>query len=168
MSKTDLFELPGHLIRRVHQISTALFTEECSAFDLTAVQYAALHTIRDNPGVDATRLSLLIAFDRSTLGDVLTRIEGKGWILREPSPSDARVKLLYIAPVGKEVLRRVEPGIQRVQKRLLAPLARDDREILVKLLAQLAEAFGDDISGEEAHAGSSLPALARRSSRSTS
>lgn len=162
MSKTDLFKLPGHLIRRVHQISTALFTEECSAYDLTAVQYAALHSIRDNPGVDATRLSSLIAFDRSTLGDVLTQIEGKGWILRKPSPSDARVKLLYIAPVGLEMLRRVERGVQRVQKRLLAPLAREDRELLVRLLVQLAEAFRDDIPAEEAHPGSSSRALKRR------
>ena len=32
------YEMPGHLIRRAHQISIALFTEECAAFDLTSVQ----------------------------------------------------------------------------------------------------------------------------------
>ena len=58
----DLYTKPGHLIRRAHQISSALFAEECGAFDLTSVQYAALVAIRTNPGVDATRLSSLIAF----------------------------------------------------------------------------------------------------------
>lgn len=169
MSKNGLLKLPGHLIRRAHQISTALFAEECSASDLTPVQYAALHTIRDNPGVDATRLSLLIAFDRSTLGDVLTRIEGKGWILRDPSPSDARVKLLHILPAGLEVLRRVEPRVQRVQKRLLAPLGREDRETMVRLLARLVDTFRDDISAEEAaRPDSSSRILDRRSARSAS
>ncbi len=73
--------LPGHLIRRVHQVSTAYFAEECGG-DLTAVQYAALVAIGAHPGIDATRLSEIIYFDRSTIGDVLDRMEGKGWILR--------------------------------------------------------------------------------------
>ena len=48
--------LPGHLVRRVHQVATAYFAEECGA-DLTAVQYAALVAIGAHPGIDATRLS---------------------------------------------------------------------------------------------------------------
>ena len=51
--------MPGHLIRRVHQVSTAYFAEECGP-DLTAVQYAALVAIGAHPGIDATRLSQLI------------------------------------------------------------------------------------------------------------
>jgi len=70
--------LAGHLIRRAHQISTAYFLEECGG-DLTAVQYAALVTIGAHPGIDATRPSEIIYFDRSTIGDVLDRMEGKGW-----------------------------------------------------------------------------------------
>ena len=54
--------LPGHLIRRVHQVSTAYFAEECGG-DLTAVQYAALVAIGAHPGIDATRLSEIIYFD---------------------------------------------------------------------------------------------------------
>ena len=65
--------LPGHLIRRAHQISTAYFLEACGG-DLTAVQYAALVTIGAPPGIDATRLSEIIYFDRSTIGDVLDRM----------------------------------------------------------------------------------------------
>jgi len=73
--------LPGHLVRRVHQVATAYFAEECGA-DLTAVQYAALVAIGAHPGIDATRLSEIIFFDRSTIGDVLDRMEGKGWSVK--------------------------------------------------------------------------------------
>jgi hypothetical protein len=62
----------------VQQISTALLAEKCGAFDVAMGQ---------NPEVDATPLSTLIAFDRSTTGDVFERLEGKGWIVRSPSPS---------------------------------------------------------------------------------
>jgi DNA-binding MarR family transcriptional regulator len=58
-----------------------------SAARSTSVQHAALVAMGQNPEVDATPLSTLIAFDRSTTGDVFERLEGKGWIVRSPSPS---------------------------------------------------------------------------------
>ena len=131
--------LPGHLIRRVHQVSTAYFTEECGA-DLTAVQYAALVAIGSHPGIDATRLSQVIYFDRSTIGDVLDRMESKGWILRESTTSDRRVKLLQLSPAGQEILLQVEPAIRRVQERLVAPLSPGEAKTLIRLLARMADA----------------------------
>jgi DNA-binding MarR family transcriptional regulator len=134
--------LPGHLIRRVHQLSTAYFAGECG--DLTAVQYAALVAIGAHPGIDATRLSAIIYFDRSTIGDVLDRMKGKGWILRESTPDDRRIKRLRLSAAGRQVLQQVEPGIRRVQERLLAPLTAAEAKTLVRLLATMADAGEDD------------------------
>ena len=61
-----VYAAPGYLFRRMQQIAVAIFVEECRAFDLTPVQYAALIAIHTHPGIDATRLSAVIAFDRST------------------------------------------------------------------------------------------------------
>jgi MarR family transcriptional regulator, lower aerobic nicotinate degradation pathway regulator len=139
----SFYDMPGHLIRRAQQISTALFAEECAGFDLTAVQFAALAAIKANPEVDATRLSALIAFDRSTIGGVLERLEAKGWVLRSSSPADKRVKLLRLTLDGERLLRRVEPAVRRVQQRLLEPLAPADRATMLRLLAQLAAVHND-------------------------
>ncbi len=89
-----VYTAPGYLFRRMQQIAVALFVEECKAFDLTPVQYAALVAIHTHPGIDATRLSAVIAFDRSTLGSVIERLEAKKLIDRKPSGEDKRVKLL--------------------------------------------------------------------------
>ena len=89
-----VYTKPGYLFRRMQQIAVAIFVEECRAYDLTPVQYAALVAIRTHPGIDATRLSAVIAFDRSTLGNVIERLEAKKYIERKPSPDDKRVKLL--------------------------------------------------------------------------
>lgn len=139
----SLYDMPGHLIRRAQQISTALFAEECAAFDLTSVQYAAMAAIRAHPEVDATRLSHLIAFDRSTLGSVLERLEAKGWVLRTASPTDRRVKLLRLTLEGERLLRAVEPAVRRVQQRLLEPLTPADRTAMLRLLGQLASVHND-------------------------
>jgi DNA-binding MarR family transcriptional regulator len=134
----SLYDMPGHLIRRAQQISTALFAEECAGFDLTSVQFAALVAVRANPDLDATRLSHLIAFDRSTLGGVLERLEAKGWLRRTPSPADKRVKLLRLTLDGERHLRAVEPAVRRVQQRLLEPLSIQDRAAMLHLLGRLA------------------------------
>lgn len=139
----SLYRMPGHLVRRVQQIATALFTEECAAFGLTSVQFAALYAVEANPGLDATRLSQVIAFDRSTLGDVLERLEAKGWIARTSSTGDRRVKLIRLTPVGRQLLQQVKPAVRRVQQRLLAPLAPADRERMVALLARLADVHNE-------------------------
>jgi DNA-binding MarR family transcriptional regulator len=141
-----IYSMPGHLIRRLNQIHAALFAEECGPFGMTSVQFAALMALRSNPGADATRLSALIAFDRSTIGDVLDRMEAKGWIRRGPSPTDRRIKLLTLTPEGDTLLRQAEPMVERVQQRLLEPIAPNDRTEIVRLLGQIALAHNETTS----------------------
>src|SRR5580692_3583671 len=111
-----VYTAPGYLFRRMQQIAVAIFIEECKAFDLTPVQYAALIAIRTHPGIDATRLSAVIAFDRSTLGSVIERLEAKSYVERKPAPED-----------------------KRVQARILQPLKPADRKTLLTLLEQLVD-----------------------------
>src|SRR3974390_3238111 len=117
-----VYTAPGYLFRRMQQIAVAVFIEECRAFDLTPVQYAALVAIHTHPGIDATRLSAVIAFDRSTLGNVIERLEAKKRIERRPSPEDRRFKLLYLTRTGAALLRDIRPAVDRAQLRMLQPL----------------------------------------------
>lgn len=139
MQLRDLHSKPGHLIRRAQQIAVAIFMEECAVFDLTPVQYAALVAIRENPGTDATRLSALIAFDRSTLGSVLERLEARKLVMRYSSPDDKRIKLLKLTAAGSALVKRAETAVLRAQERILAPLRPNDRNKLMELLGQLVE-----------------------------
>ena len=139
MQLRDLHGTPGHLIRRAQQIAVALFMEECAELDLTPVQYAALVAVHEHPGIDATRLSALIAFDRSTLGNVLERLEARKLVQRYVSPEDKRVKLLRLSPAGIAMLARASAPVMRAQQRILAPLKPSDRERLIVLLEQLVE-----------------------------
>ena len=80
----------------------------------------------------------------ASIGDVLDRMEGKGWILRQSTPNDRRIKLLELSPLGHAVLQQVEPGIRRVQERLLAGLTGAEAKTLVRLLAKMADGTEDD------------------------
>ena len=134
-----VYTAPGYLFRRMQQIAVALFIEECKAFELTPVQYAALIAIHTHPGIDATRLSAVIAFDRSTLGSVIERLETRSYIERRPASDDKRVKLLYLTRSGAALLRDVMPLVDRAQERMLSPLKPAERKTLLALLTQLVD-----------------------------
>jgi MarR family transcriptional regulator, lower aerobic nicotinate degradation pathway regulator len=134
-----VYTKPGYLFRRMQQIAVAIFVEECRAYDLTPVQYAALVAIRTHPGIDATRLSAVIAFDRSTLGSVIERLEAKQYIERKPAREDKRVKLLHLTKKGSALLRNIVPLVDRAQARMLQPLKQADRRTLLALLTQLVD-----------------------------
>jgi DNA-binding MarR family transcriptional regulator len=134
-----VYAKPGYLFRRMQQIAVSIFVEECRAYDLTPVQYAALVAIQTHPGIDATRLSAVIAFDRSTLGNVIERLESKGLVERKPAREDKRVKLLSLTRSGATLLRDIMPSVDRAQARMLQPLKAGDRRTLMALLAQLVD-----------------------------
>jgi DNA-binding MarR family transcriptional regulator len=137
ISMDAVYTKPGYLFRRMQQIAVAIFVEECRA--LTPVQYAALVAIRTHPGIDATRLSAVIAFDRSTLGNVIERLETKAWVERKSSREDKRVKLLYLTKAGETLLRDIMPAVDRAQARMLQPLKPADRKTLLALMTQLVD-----------------------------
>jgi DNA-binding MarR family transcriptional regulator len=134
-----VYAKPGYLFRRMQQIAVAIFVEECRAYELTPVQFAALVAIHTHPGIDATRLSAVIAFDRSTLGNVIERLEAKDYIERRPAREDKRVKLLYLTKSGATLLRDIMPLVDRAQARMLQPLKPADRKTLMALLTQLVD-----------------------------
>lgn len=134
-----VYAAPGYLFRRMQQIAVSIFMEECKAFDLTPVQYAALIAIHTHPGIDATRLSAVIAFDRSTLGSVIERLQAKDFVERKPAPEDKRIKLLYLTKPGAAILREITPAVERAQARMLEPLKPSERKALMGLMAQLVD-----------------------------
>jgi len=128
---------PGHLIRRLQQIALALFMEQTKDFEVTPVQYSALIAIGNHPGIDQTALCNIIAFDRSTIGDVVGRLEKKKLIKRLNGAIDRRTKALYITPSGLKLLGEIEPAVQSTQRLILAPLKAGERNAFMTMLKHL-------------------------------
>ncbi len=138
----DLYEMPGHLVRRLHQISIALFGTRMAeaGIDLTSVQFAALVAVRGNPGIDQATLAGLIAYDRVTIGGVIDRLVAKGLVTREVSPRDRRARVLELSDAGQVLLDRALPVAVAVQDDILDGLSMEEREGFVALLRKATEA----------------------------
>lgn len=135
----DLNQLPGHQIRRLHQISVAIFMQETESHGVTPVQYAALHAVMSSPGIDQRTLARTIGFDTSTIGGVLDRLEARGLLVRSASPDDRRVRLLTLTASGKSLLHAVTPAMLRAQQRMLQPLPAAQRRDFMRMLDLLID-----------------------------
>lgn len=137
---SEIYDMPGHLIRRLHQISTSVFADLMKelALDLTAPQFAALSVISANPGLDQASLAGLIAHDRPTIGGIVERLEGKGLVRREQSDVDRRAKILSLTAEGAALLERITPRIRSAQSLILTGLSEAEQAQFVALAARIA------------------------------
>jgi len=137
MSETGFEPLnhPGHLVRRLHQICVSIFLDSAAQYDLTHIQYAALHGIDHFPGIDQATLAKLIAIDRQTMSNVVTRLSQKGLIQKKMK--DKRTNALYISGAGRALIDIMEQFADEIDERILAPLDRAERRTFMALLEKL-------------------------------
>ncbi|MDO5691025.1 MAG: MarR family transcriptional regulator [Pseudomonadota bacterium] len=138
MSSRFVFEqAPGHLIRRAHQISVAVFTDEVGTHGVTPVQFAILHALMAESGIDQITLAQRVAFDAATIGSVIGRLEQRGWLSRQENPADRRCKLVSLTEQGARAALDLKPVVELVQQRILEPLSDQEQAQLVALLEKL-------------------------------
>lgn len=147
ISVKDPHEMPGHLARRFQQIAVAVFLAEMEAagYDLTPVQFAALATVRSNPGIDQITLAGLIAYDRTTITGVVDRLVQKGLLLRHASSRDRRARELHLTEQGRKTLRAIAPAVEAAQHTLVRGLSAKEAAELMRLLRK-AIAAGNELS----------------------
>ena len=138
----EISNMAGHLIRRLNQISVAVFADHMADIgaEITPVQYAALTTIRENPGIDQAGLAGAIAYDKATIGGVVDRLSAKGLILRQTSQTDRRARTLALTSEGEALLDRVRPVVRDLQDSILAGLNAREKAQLMTLLAKTTAA----------------------------
>ena len=135
----NLYEHPGHLLRRAQQISVSIFYDEMGN-ELTPVQYAMLRNVADHPGADQVSLAALTGIDTSTGATVCARLEEKTLLERKVIPHNRRQRALTITPAGEKLLEDLIPGSQRLRRRILAPLTGPEQLQFMELLSKLVNA----------------------------
>lgn len=122
---------PGHLIRRAHQLAVSTF-HETHGREITPVQYAILRALQDHPGIDQVTLADKVALDTSTTADIATRLETKGWIVRELLAR--RQRALRLTSEGEAMLQDMLPRVGPMYHRLLDPLSAEEQAQFLALL----------------------------------
>jgi DNA-binding MarR family transcriptional regulator len=133
----DIYQRPGFLLRRAHQISTAIFERSCAHLGLTPAQYGVLSVLAEQPGVDQSSLARALAFDKVTVLRVLQGLEAKGLCTRGTSPGNRRQMAVELTPQGLELLHMARQPVQQAADLLLSPFTPAQREQFLGLLSTL-------------------------------
>ncbi len=132
-----LYARPGFLLRRAHQISAAVFEDECRSVGLTPAQFGVLTVLHASPGMRQSSLARALGFDKVTVLRVLRGLESRGLVQRTPAAAGGRNLAVALSPEGAALLAQAQKPAEKAYKRLLAPLTAQQQADLVQLLQQL-------------------------------
>ncbi|WP_341703195.1 MarR family transcriptional regulator [Ferrovibrio sp.] len=135
----NLYDAPGHLLRRCQQLAVDLYTLEVGINGLTPRQFALLLAIYQNSGISQVDLVRLTGIDRSTVAEMVARLIKRGLLVRQRTETDRRTNALAITPEGEAQLRAAKPGVERTQDRILHPIPPAQREAFIAALRSLVE-----------------------------
>jgi DNA-binding MarR family transcriptional regulator len=135
---------PSHLLHRALQLALDIYAEEAGPGAPTQRQFAVLAAVAENEGLTQTDLVKATGIDRSTLADLVARMIGKDLLDRERSVTDGRANTVRLSARGRAALDEARPRVEAADKRILGLLPGGKRDLLMKLLGDLAHAGETD------------------------
>ena len=136
----DMGILPGLLgyhLRCAHAAVFQHFARSVGAAEITPPQLGTLLLVEANPGLSQSAVAEALRFDRSTLVQVVDRLEERGLVKRETSSRDRRSHALALTAAGVKLLARLKEMLAVHESEIAAPLDANERAALLALLGRL-------------------------------
>ncbi|WP_236025253.1 MarR family winged helix-turn-helix transcriptional regulator [Arenibaculum pallidiluteum] len=133
-------ELIGYNLRKAQIAVFQNFQAAVAPYDITPGQFGVLILIRENTGLSQSELGTAVGIDRSTMVAVIDRLEGRGWVVRAPSPSDRRSYALELSPEGERLVDELIPKVRAHERQMTSDLNKQEQQQLIDLLQRVARA----------------------------
>jgi DNA-binding MarR family transcriptional regulator len=130
---TDLYDQPGHLLRRAHQIALGAYSDKVGQ-EVSPREYAILKMVHESPGIDQVSLAGLIGVDTSSTALSAAKLEARGLIKRKHSNQDRRQLSLTLTQSGRTWLDKTAEGVQSMKLQLLSSLDPHEQSMFIELL----------------------------------
>jgi MarR family transcriptional regulator, lower aerobic nicotinate degradation pathway regulator len=133
-----------HLLRRVDQCATQLYSTETADSDLTLRQLAILTAISRQDDLSQTDLVSITGIDRSTVAGIVSRLIRKGLLDRKRSPVDGRAYCVRLSKRGAKAIAGSDRLYSKVEKKLLTGVSAAEASQFVTTLKTILSAHADD------------------------
>lgn len=130
---------PSHLLHRAQQLAADLFQHLITEDKITLRQFVLLAAIAEREGANQSELVRTTGIDRSTLADMVQRMEGRGLLSREKANGDGRANSVSLTQAGRELLADVSPRVAAADAAILDALSKGKRQAFMNSLATLSE-----------------------------
>jgi DNA-binding MarR family transcriptional regulator len=147
----------SHLLHRAQQIAADWFTKKAGDDGVTLRQFAVLAAVAEKPGQSQTDLVRATGVDRSTLADMISRMEKRGWVTRKTAAKDARAKSVTLTAAGKKTLAGATPFAQGADEAVLNAVPKARRELFIATLEAMAASV-ESAAAAQAAAKAAKPA----------
>ncbi|MEQ9314284.1 MAG: MarR family transcriptional regulator [Henriciella sp.] len=146
----DLHTSPSHLLHRAQQSAVNLSAAALSEQGLTLRQFAVLAALAGAEGQSQARLVEETGIDRSTLAEMVRRMELSGYIKRVTAAEDKRAKAVSLMAKGRKAYDAALPHVQAADDELLSMVRANRRSALIDSLARVAGPLGTDAPVDDA------------------
>ena len=127
-----------HLLHRASQIADDLFANHQELNDLTSRQFIVLAAIRGTDGISQTDITAATKIDRSTLTDLVSRLQARGLVERNRSRMDARSYEVRLTANGEALLEVAIPIVQQIDDILMRMASPEGKSQGVEMRAGIA------------------------------
>ncbi len=131
-------ELIGYELRRAQIRVFQDFADSLAEVDLTPGHFGVLVLLCRNPGISQTALAKAVGVERSTLGEVIEKLEARNLVKRKPAPEDRRSHAVRLSPQGERLLDQATPLVRDHEDRIAQNLSGKERKLLLDLLNRIA------------------------------
>jgi len=122
-------------------------------FGVNVTEWRIMSLLAIEPGITASRICHVIGFDKGPVSRTLTMMQGRDLIAIKTDPRDGRSHSISLTPKGRQTHDAVIVAALERERRLLACLRKDEREVLIDLLRRVHSNLGavtdHDEPGEE-------------------
>lgn len=132
-----LDEQVGFLVRIAMQRHTSIFTANMIE-SLTQTQFAAMAKLLEVGPCSQNHLGRLIFLDAATIKGVVDRLRVRGFVTALADPKDRRRRAVAFTDRGRKVTQAAIVVAAEITATTLAPLTKEERRTLVKLLSKLS------------------------------
>jgi DNA-binding MarR family transcriptional regulator len=130
-------DLIGYNLRFAQVSVFQHFTAKLGSFGISAPQFGTLLLIDANPGVSQSSVAEALRFDRSTLVQIIDRLENRGLVVRAVSAHDRRSHALELTESGAELLATLKNLALEHEDEMALGLEDGERETLIRLLERI-------------------------------
>jgi len=107
-------------------------------FDIGVLDFRVMVMLSIEPGASGARIAEVIDLDKAAVSRTLNSLHRRGLITA--APGHGRARILALTAAGEAVYGRVRQVAMERERRLLADLSVEDREILRELLRRVLAA----------------------------
>lgn len=132
----------SHLLHRAQQMAATQSASALRKAGVTLRQFSVLAAASQEDQPSQSRLVELTGIDRSTLADMLQRMETSGLIERTKSSDDGRAKSVSLTEDGASALAAAAPAVRSADDLLINTLAKNRRTSFMDLLNTLIDGPG--------------------------